>query len=289
MAFIIHESIEFRIIPQHSDEVLETQGIKVKYGNLELKIFNFYLPPKSSCPPYYQETLKSLLSHNNALLLGDANAHDPTWFSTIADTRGSKLSAEIGESEMGILNENCPTRLPSNQQSTSPDSSLVTKSLLTSCDWSTEIGVRSDHLPILISISSSTFLEALCAPKRTFINMAKSDWPAFQEEIDSALKNQPGQTDVNQGEAVLQKVINTASKHHIPSGRRKDVIPQLSNEAKEWMTERDELRAREPQSPKIEELNIRIQMSIRKSKEKNGASSSAPPTTKLTRRNYGEP
>ena len=150
LAFIIHESIEFRIISQDSDEVLETQGIKVKVGNLELKIFNFHLPPKSSCPPDYQETLKSLLSHNNALLLEDANAHDPTWFSTIADTRGSKLSAEIEESEMGILNENCPTRLPSNQQPTSPDISLVKKSLLTSCDWSTEIGLRSDHLPILI-------------------------------------------------------------------------------------------------------------------------------------------
>ena len=43
LAFIIHESIEFRIIPQHSDEVLETQGIKVKFGNLELKIFNIFL------------------------------------------------------------------------------------------------------------------------------------------------------------------------------------------------------------------------------------------------------
>ena len=262
LAFIIHESIEFTIIPQHNDEVLETQGIKVKFGNLELKIFNFYLPPKSSCPPDYQETLKSLLSHSNALLLGDANAHDPTWFSTIADTRGSKLSAEIEESEMGVLNVNCPTRLPSNQQPTSPDISLVTKLLLTSCDWWTEIGLRSDHLPILISISSSSFLEPIRAPKRTFINIAKSDWPAFQEEIESALRNQPGPTDVYQGEAVLRKVINTASKHHIPSGRRKDVIPQLSNEAKEWMTERDELKAREPHSSKIEELSSRIQMSI---------------------------
>ena len=164
LASIIHECIEFRIIPQYSDEVLETQGIKVKFGNLELKIFNFYLPPKSSCPPDYQETLRSLLSHNNALLLGDVNAHDPTWFSTIADTRGSKLAADIDESEMGIVNENCPTRLPSNQQQTSPDVSLVTKSLLTSCDWSTEIGLRSDHLPILISISSSSFLEPIPAP-----------------------------------------------------------------------------------------------------------------------------
>ena len=162
---------------------------------------------------------------------------------------------------MGILNENCPTRLPWNQQPTSPDISLVTKSLLT-CDWSTEIGLRSDHLPILISFSSSSFLKPICGPKRTFINIAKSDWPAFQEEIESALRNQPGPTDVYQSEAVLRKVINTASKHNIPSGRRKDAIPQLSDEAKQWMTERDELRAREPHSPKIEELNSRIQMSI---------------------------
>ena len=169
---------------------------------------------------------------------------------------------------MGTLNENCPTRLPSNQQSTSPDISLVTKSLLTSCDSSTEIGLRSDHLSILISISSSSFLEPIRAPKGTFINIAKSDWPAFQEEIESALRNQPGPTDVYQGEAVLRKVINTASKHHIPSGRRKDVIPQLSDEAKDWMTETNELRARESHSPKMEELNSRIQMSIRKSKEK---------------------
>ena len=72
--------------------------------------------------------------------------------------------------------------------------------------------------------------------------------------------------DVYQGEHHLRNLIQSASKHHIPSGRRPLVIPQLPADATHWIRERDNLRAADPSSPELATLNNRIQMAVRKSK-----------------------
>ena len=68
------------------------------------------------------------------------------------------------------------------------------------------------------------------------------------------------------GEHLLRDAIYTALKHHIPSGRRKDVIPLLLEPASRWIIERDNIRSHNPTSPEVETLNNRIQIAIRQNK-----------------------
>ena len=155
LAFLIHEDIVYTPMQLPQDGTMECMGIKVDHNNTSFRVINYYIPPTSSCPEGYSASIEPLLKTDNTLVLGDANAHDPLWHSPLIDTRGNKLAGEIEFSDYGVLNENTPTRLPSNQP-TSPDVSLASMSLLTSAEWSTETSLSSDHLPITIKLAMSS-------------------------------------------------------------------------------------------------------------------------------------
>ena len=65
---------------------------------------------------------------------------------------------------------------------------------------------------------------------------------------------------------MLRMVIVAAGKHHMPSGRRPLVTPQLPDDASKLMKQRDEIRLSNPQSLEIPILNNQIPMMIRQSK-----------------------
>ena len=106
-----------------------------------------------SCAQGFIPNISSLLPATEALVLGDFNAHDALWHSNIQDNRGQLIADEIGNSNLAVLNENTPTRLPSNGQATSPDISLSSISLITNTEWETVTSLGSDHLPIIIKHS----------------------------------------------------------------------------------------------------------------------------------------
>ena len=176
LAFLIHKSIPFQSadLPAHQDPHLEIQGIKVN----NLTILNIYIPPTSSCAPGYSPTLSPYLNMDDALILGDINAHDPLWFSTMNDTRGSQLAEEISSSNYATLNEDQPTRLPSNGNPTSPDISLASLPFLPYITWTTHISLGSDHLPIVINLE--TEIKPVPSINKTFTNFRKADWDRFQ-------------------------------------------------------------------------------------------------------------
>ena len=192
LLLIIHESILYKPLklPTNcNDDTTESMAIKVKFDNLDVRIVNLYIPPDSSCPEQYEAPLQTLLQLKNAIILGDANAHDPLWHSSILNTRGGTLAGEIDNSDFGVLNGNSPTRLPRNAQATSPDISLASSSLLTSAEWSTEIELSSDHLPINIRLMTSVTVQK--SRKKTYTNLKKSDWTSFQEAVEEAICSTP--------------------------------------------------------------------------------------------------
>ncbi|ESN91365.1 hypothetical protein HELRODRAFT_153459, partial [Helobdella robusta] len=85
-----------------------------------LTIINTYIPPQSVCPSHFTASISDLLSNPNTILMGDLNAHDSLWHSSIQDARGEALAVEIDDSDCGSLNLDSPTRLPNNSQPTSP-------------------------------------------------------------------------------------------------------------------------------------------------------------------------
>ena len=187
MAFLIHEDIVYTPMQLPQDGTMECMGIKVDHNNTSFRVINYYIPPTSSCPEGYSASTEPLLKTDNILVLGDANAHDPLWYSSLVDTRGNKLAGEIEFSDYGVLNENTPTRIPSNNQPTSPDVSLASMSLLTSAEWSTETSLSSDHLPITIKLAMSSATTPVRSVKKTYTNLAKADWEAFSAEVETII------------------------------------------------------------------------------------------------------
>ena len=137
MLIFFHRSITFSkqsSSPESlSDPHLEGLSIKAKLGNMKLIISNVYIPPASSCSNGYQSSIEHLLTTPDTLILDDLKAHHPSWYSRSTDTRGRKMTDSINGSYYGILNWDSPIRVPPNSESSSPDVSLASASLITSC------------------------------------------------------------------------------------------------------------------------------------------------------------
>jgi hypothetical protein len=156
LAFLIHESVRFTNLDvssliQANDLTIELQGISAFINNSEIKIFNVYIPPASANPTYSPDISKILEVGDDALILGDFNAHDGAWHSSLSDSRGNSLVQQIEISDFFILNSDSHTRCPPNGATTSPDLSLISVHLALSVSWSTDTTLNSDHLPICIN------------------------------------------------------------------------------------------------------------------------------------------
>ena len=258
LAFLVHTSILFqKLQPPRKDPHLEYQGIKV--GNLN--IHNIYIPPVSSCTSGYTPSLTPYFHPQDSLIVGDINAHDDLWFSPLTECRrGPQFSEEIGDSNYATINEDTPTRLPTNGNPSSPDISLASMSLLPYTSWETETSLGSDHLPIIISLE--TDLKPTISENRTFINFKKANWTQFESETEAEFSKLPPPPDVYTGEKVFRKIINKKAKAAIPSGRIKNIFPEIPTEAIKKIKDRDALRKNDPKSPLITQLNNEISTCI---------------------------
>jgi len=267
IAFLIHHSITYTHLnlSHLSDGVIELDGITMELNGSPTHIINIYLPPHSSCPPNYFPNFSQLLSfQDDSIILGDFNAHNPAWFSSTGDqtaaNRGEALVEAINASDLCLLNEDTPTRLPSFGQPTSPDLSLCTAHLALSLSWHTSVTLNSDHLPILISFPTKD------SPKpprfiKTFLNFQKADWESFTSETEQLFSSLPPPISCSIGELSFRKILITASKHCIPAGHLKNFSPNIPTEAASLIRERDSLRQSDPTNPQISILNNQISSS----------------------------
>ena len=267
LAFFVHNTIPFfkNQSPPNlkKDPHLEELTITIPGQSSSLQIRNVYLPPSSSCSQNYNPSLRLLNEDlsDTALILGDFNAHHANWHSEAnEDTRGRNLNDIINQLPIGILNEDQPTRI-FNNSSTAPDISMATNNLLPTSNWKIEHALSSDHLPIIISINTST--KKIKAPKRTFVNFAKADWTKFTEYTEEEFEKSNLTSNVLKSEKIFRNIMNKAAGRHIPAGR----IPKINGsnipqEASELIETRNTIRATNPSDPRIQELNIEINEKI---------------------------
>ena len=175
LLIFIRKSITFSKQPSSpeslSDPHLEELSIKAELGNTKLIISNVYIPPASACSNGHHSSIEHLLTTPDTLILGDLNAHHPSWYFRSTDTRGRKMADSINGSDYGILNWYSPTRVPPNAEPSSSDVSLASASLITSCSWQTLSTLSSDHLPILIRLQMKT--PSNPGLRRTYVNLKR--------------------------------------------------------------------------------------------------------------------
>jgi len=123
------------MLPTVQDEHLECQGIVVRSDDVEVEIVNIYIPPVSACTPGYRPNIEHILSGDLRIVVGDLYAHHESWFSALGnDARGSQIAEQIDDSDFCAINEDHPTRVVANRNS-SPDITIVSPSLLTCASW----------------------------------------------------------------------------------------------------------------------------------------------------------
>ena len=136
--------------------------VKVFFSNHSpLQFLNLYSPSIRSTPSdSHTSTFSTDILPNSpdAFILGDFNAHPPTWARLIPpNPPGNDLFRWITFSGLEILNDPAsPTLLHHSTGSrSSPDILLTPASLAPHCEWRTLPGLGSDHLPIEIVLPLS--------------------------------------------------------------------------------------------------------------------------------------
>ena len=263
LLFLVHKTINFSPVELTTDDPhLEAQAIQVN----NLRIVNVYLPPASSCSTTgYNPSIAHLLTNQDSLIMGDFNAHDPLWSSSMQDARGSNFSNDISNSTYGVLNTDNHTRLPdNNQQPSSPDISLASAAILPYATWQVHKTFGSDHLPISINLTSD--IKPQPSENRTYINFRKADWTQFEQDTEREFESLPLPTDVYKSEQTFRRIVNGAAKKNIPAGRIKSIIPEIPTATANLIKERDRLRESQPDAPEISALNKQIEIDINKHK-----------------------
>ena len=170
------------------------------------------------------------------------------------------MADSINGSDYGILNWDSPTRVPPNAEPSSPDVSLASASLITSCSWQTLSTLSSDHLPILIRLQMKS--PSNPGLRRTYVNLKKANWDRYRQEVEAALSKRSLPTDCQRDEKIFRTILLKAASHHIPTGRHRLHEEPVPAEILDVMNRRDDLRKRDPTSPELPRMNKDIQNRI---------------------------
>ena len=262
VAFLVHEDIPFQLedTPNtlKSDQHTESITISIPGENKPLMIRNVYIPPTSSCSQDYTPPINNIFSGLNetSLILGDFNAHHELWYSEDSpDTRGRDIVDTFTNTNFGVINEDQPTRI-SNNSSTAPDISFASANLIPCTTWKAEHKMKSDHLPIIISLSAD--IKKTRAKNQTYVNFEKANWAGFKDYTEEIFANARPIGDIHVAEKFFRKTIQKAASKHIPAGRIPKIFNALPRDAATLIEERDEIRKQNPNDPRIPELNINI-------------------------------
>ncbi len=290
VAFLVHKDVNFNLEKTpaaiEQDPHLESLTISLpgKHNTEPLYIRNVYIPPQSSCNQNYIPPIDKLFEDlgTSSLILGDVNAHHQLWHSEAnEDVRGKLIVDTITGLNYGIINEDQPTRVTANA-STAPDISMASSNLIPTTNWKIDSSLRSDHLPIIISISAE--LKKSNSPNYTYVNYNKADWAKFEEYTENIFSVAREVTDVFEAEKYFSKVVQEAAGKFIPAGRIPRTYNALPTEAATLIDERDNIKKNNPADNRIPEINKNIDKLIRdhrKDKWTQHLSTCQPGSTKL--------
>ncbi|UYV78301.1 hypothetical protein LAZ67_16000903, partial [Cordylochernes scorpioides] len=127
------------------------------------------------------------------------------------------------------------------------------------CKWQILKSIGSDHLPILIEISTKTKTSSI---KEKFWNFKKANWNLYQQNTNEDFRKAPTRIkDLEQNWISFKNTIIKAAKVSIPRGNIKKWIPNYTHQAKDiqtLITKRNELQKKYTQN----QTNCRTELNI---------------------------
>ena len=197
--------------------------IQVITNNKEINIVNIYYP--TGCTePEHVDWLTNLDKTVGWIVTGDFNARHPTWERGLdsAQTGGNLVDQAILDSDLVLLNDGTPTRLPdvATHSPTAIDLTLVSADLATDTYWTVlEDPLRSDHCPLLLTLEREFTHKP--TNKRTRFNYDKADWVLFRNVLTDTCIQTEGS--IEECYNNIRAAILTAAEQSIPTyGNKKD-------------------------------------------------------------------
>ena len=231
---------------------------------------NFHAP-HTSCSNGYVPNLDTLFSPTeDILIMGDFNAHDDLWYSSTTDTvaaeRGAKVVEALIGSSLMVLNQDSPTRVPSNGPPSSPDLTIANCHMGLNSSWQPITTLNSDHLPIVVDLDG-WFAEPPPPGPCKYTNYRKANWDIFTEETEHSFSNIPPPSSCDSGEAIFRKILLKATRRNVPKGKIPNFTPGLTEHTRSMIAERDMRRATNPADGAIHQLEAEISREIEQRKQ----------------------
>ena len=139
--------------------------------------------------------------------------HSTLWHSYTADHRGQLIADVINNSD-----DITPTRVPNTtlQQTSSPDITTVSNTLINRTSWTTQHALSSDHLHIITTITIRHDYRLATQPTNIY-KLQGANWTQFTEESAFAQTTIP--INIHTFNIILTNIILMADKHNIPKGK----------------------------------------------------------------------
>ncbi|KAF0304083.1 putative RNA-directed DNA polymerase from transposon BS [Amphibalanus amphitrite] len=229
-----------------TDDSTELCGVRI-LGPTPTRILNIYRPPIRATNDDREDNFDPdlLPSDDETLIVGDLNAHHPSWDSgcEAADRVGTRIADWLERIDWAPLNSGDPTfaSYRSGGQS-APDLAVCGSALARRSRWWIGPDLGSDHLPMVVEMRG--IREQPRRIRKARMAYDKADWVAFRDTCEAALleAGTPGESAQLQSDR-FSTALRQAGVRHIPCGARADPKPwALDPELREAVAERREAR-----------------------------------------------
>ena len=234
VALYIHSSLPYTSIDIQTELQIVAVRVQINYTRT-ITIASIYLPPRENIQQQHLEQILPQLP-SPFLLLGDFNAHHPTWDATSCDNRGRMIISFITNNNLICHNNIEPTHI----SGSSIDLSLSSSEIGCDIDWNVLPTVlSSDHYPILINISGANPLFEIT---RRY-NYKAAKWKQYY--VDPIWENLPVADDLSPNEifADVMQRFQIAADRNIPVTSSHKYFPRTfwNDECKHVWCERERL------------------------------------------------
>ena len=221
---------------------LQVVACTIFLNGRNVDVCSIYIPPDSD-PTQILPALNNVVTQlrNPFLLLGDLNAHSPSWWrSQRLDRRGQKVEDFISAHNLILLNKNQPTYFSlSHNTETAIDLALCSPLLGTWFDWTIDSDIyNSDHYPILLHLTFQPEGISSFIPRW---RLDRADWLKFSELCENIHLNHDDDDDPEVTIHSITDSIISAAKQSIPLSKactRRNSVPWWSNQVKQAIAKR---------------------------------------------------
>ena len=181
-------------------------------------VVSIYLPPNNKVTKNSLETLFEQLP-KPFLVLGDVNAHSPTWGDSRLDGRGRMLENLFHENNFIVLNSKEQTFIHSAYHTTSAiDLAVASPSIALDFKWAVHDDLcGSDHFPIFLTLTKNFNMS-----QNLLYNFKKADWSRFGDLCKSSIDDSILEMDCP-AQTLTQK-LTEAAKAAIPPYKNKKLV-----------------------------------------------------------------